>query len=135
MSPDLRVWLRKGSELQLSVSAGAPVLHLVRGRKMNEIRVLDTQRSRRADRWQVWWDGRKVAAFSKVEQAVEAVDYEVAKKGRTWQRAAHEQATWREQPVPADLRDRLLRLRTPGDARCWGQALQLISFAETWRKG
>jgi len=110
------------------------VLHLVRGRKMNEIRVLDTGRVRRADRWQVWWDGRKVAAFSQVEQAVEAVDFEVDRKGRAWARAAHERAGWRESPVPGDLHDQLRRSGTPGDARTWGQALQLLSFAETWRK-
>ena len=73
---------------------------------------------------------KKVAAFSTVEQ-VEAVDYEVDRKGMS--RAAHEHAPWRRAPVPRVLADQLRQERIPGDARTLGEALQLISFSETWR--
>jgi len=107
------------------------VLHIARGRKLSEVRVLDSGRKRRKDRWQVWWDGKKVAGFSTVEQAVEAVDFEVDRKGLG--RAAHEGAKWRRLPVPPVLMDRLRTERIVGDARTWGDALQLVSFAEAWR--
>ena len=107
------------------------VLHIAKGRKLTEIRVLDLGRRGRKDRWQVWWDGRRVAAFSTVEQAIEAVDFEVERKGLG--RAAHEAAAWRRAPVPPPLRATLREERVPGDARTFGQALQLLSFSEAWR--
>ena len=107
------------------------VLHIVKGHRTTEVRVLDLGAKGRKNRWQVWWNGKKVAAFSRVEQAVEAVDFEVDRKGLG--RFAHEAADWRREPVPAELAERLRRERVPGDARTRGSALQLLSFSESWR--
>lgn len=117
------------------------VLHVLRRQgKLSEIRVLDSdavpaarkRRKGRADRWQVWWDGKRVAAFSKVEQAIEAVDYEVEKKGRAWAQAASERAAWRQVPASVELKRALVEARSPGTAETVGDALQLLSFAEAW---
>ncbi len=107
------------------------VLHIARGRKLTEVRVLDRGQKGRKNRWQVWWNGKKVAAFSTVEQAVEAVDFEVDRKGLS--REAHESAPWRREPVPGPLLESLRRERIPGDARTRGDALQLLSFNEAWK--
>jgi len=107
------------------------VLHIAKGRKMTEVRVLDLGQKGRKTRWQIWWNGKRVAAFSTVEQAVEAVDFEADK--RNLGRQAHESASWRREPVPPQLAARLREERVPGAARTWGDALQLLSFAESWR--
>lgn len=107
------------------------VLHIARGQRMSEIRVLDVGKKGRKDRWQVWWDGKKVAAFSTVEAAVDAADFEIAKRGPAWIEAASEYAAWRRGPVPPGLAEAVRTL--PGDARTHGQALQLLSFSEAWR--
>lgn len=111
------------------------VLHILRqGGKMSLIEVLAKGKAGRKDRWHVRWDGRKVATFSKLEAAVEAADFEVERRGRKWSSAAREHAQWRQQPVPPDLAERLIRGQVPGDARTWHDALQLLSFAEHHRR-
>ncbi len=73
------------------------------------------------------WDGKKVAAFSKIEAAVEAVDHEVSVKGRAFAEAAREGADWRREPASAALLDRLRQIAGPSP-RTVGEALQLLSL-------
>jgi superfamily II DNA or RNA helicase len=94
-----------------------------------EVEVLEQGRPGRKDRWRVIWAGKQVAQFSTVEAAVEAVDHEVDRRGPAFAAAARDDAPWRRQPAPAPLLDELQRRRAAGDARSWGQALQLLSWA------
>jgi len=43
----------------------------------------------------VCFDGRVQERFSTIEQAVEAVDYELARKGRSVEASARPEAAWR----------------------------------------
>lgn len=85
--------------------------------------------ARRADRYHVLVDGRKVAHFARLEDAVEAVDHEVAGRGPWAERAARPDASWRRAAVPDDLARRLGALRPPRRARDLGEALALLAFA------
>jgi hypothetical protein len=78
---------RKGLALHFQKASGVycEVLVLVAGQ--------------RGKRWEVSFDGRVVARFSTVEQAVEAVDYEVDMLGA--QASARPEAPWRKRsPAP-----------------------------------
>lgn len=83
----------------------------------------------RGDRYHVLVDGTKVAHFSRLDDAVEAVDHEVGRRGRAAGKAALPGAAWRRAPVPPDLAARLAALRPPRRAAGLGEALALLSFA------
>jgi hypothetical protein len=52
-------------------------------------------RGARGKRWEVCVDGRVQERFSTLEAAVEAVDYEIARRGPAVVASAREQAPWR----------------------------------------
>jgi len=79
---------------------------------------------RRGDRYHVLVGGKKVAHFSRLEEAVEAVDYEVGRLGRRALASARPDAAWRRGAVPAALAKSL-----PRPARDHGEALALACFA------
>lgn len=83
----------------------------------------------RGDRWHVLQDGRKVAHFSRMEDAVEAVDHEVSKRGPWAEKAAHPLAVWRRGAVPAELAAKLAALKPPRRAANLGEALGHLAFA------
>jgi ATP-dependent helicase IRC3 len=60
----------------------------------SEVTVLS--RAARGKRWEVTLDGRVMERFSRLEAAVEAVDYELARFGRAAQSSALPEAAWRE---------------------------------------
>ncbi|MCA8922216.1 MAG: DEAD/DEAH box helicase [Planctomycetes bacterium] len=78
---------------------------------------------RRGDRYHVLVDGRKQAHFSRLEDAVEAVDFEVERLGRSAVAGALPAAAWRREPVPARLAQRL-----PRPVRDHGEAVALACF-------
>jgi superfamily II DNA or RNA helicase len=84
---------------------------------------------RRSDRYHVLIDGKKVAHFARLEEAVEAVDHEVSQRGRWAEEAALPDAPWRREPVAARLAARLAALKPPRVARNTGEALALLCFA------
>lgn len=63
------------------------------------------RRAGRGKIWEVSLDGQSMGRFSRLEEAVEAVDYEVARKGQSVAQSALPQASWR-----ALNRDRALEL-------------------------
>lgn len=85
---------------------------------------------RRSDRYHVIIDGKKVAHFARLEEAVEAVDHEVSKRGRWAEEAASPHAAWRKDPVAQRLAAKLASLKPPRVARNTGEALALLAFAE-----
>lgn len=82
----------------------------------------------RADRYHALVDGRKVAHFSRLEDAVEAVDHEVSKRGPWHERAALPSASWRRGQVPEALARRLAGVKLPRAATNVGEALALLAF-------
>ena len=116
-----------------SLGSRGLALHVARGDgptpRVLEFLVLARGRGR-GDRYHVLADGRTVARFARLEEAVEAVDYEVARRGRSAERAARPEAPWRRGPVPAPLAARLSALRPPRRATSHGEALALLAFAE-----
>ncbi len=101
-------------------------LHVLVDGRQTEVRVQATGKAGRKDRWEVRWEGKTVAKFKEIEQAVEAVDFEVERRGRRFAASAREEAPWRSAPAPPELRARLdaQRLR----ARTHGEALQILSL-------
>jgi len=57
--------------------------------------VVILQRAARGKRWEVSLDGKPRDRFSSIEEAVEAVDYEISRMGAHAVASAREQAAWR----------------------------------------
>lgn len=106
-----------------------------RAGRLSEILLLDHGGRRRSKRWRVHWDGKERARFSRLEEAVEAVDYEVRKLGRVPVQTAYASAPWRRAPVPPELARRLLALPRYQETAAWGDAVALLTLAEHGRAG
>src|SRR5262249_13899123 len=74
--------------------------------------VLVLKRAARGKAWEVVLDGRTMDRFSKMEEAVSAVDYEIGRMGRGPAASALEGAAWRREPssTPPVLAGEALRL-------------------------
>ncbi|MDQ3366832.1 MAG: DEAD/DEAH box helicase family protein [Myxococcota bacterium] len=79
-------------------------------------------RRARGKRWEVVIDGRAVEQFSTIEDAVEAVDHEIASRGRAAQASARHDARWRYEPPPSDV---VARLSAKQHASTHAEALRL----------
>ncbi len=101
---------------------------------LSEVLVLDTAGVRKGGRrWRVTLDGKEMGRFSRLEEAVEAVDYEVRRRGRDVAASAREGAAWRRAAIPAPIAERLAelaRVRPPaGTVSCWGDAMRALAYA------
>ncbi len=115
----------RGLALHACWSAGA-----ARRRKLSEVLVLDgAGAKKRGKRWRVTLDGKEMARFSRLEEAVEAVDFELSRKGRAAAATARPNAAWRAEPVPSWLAERLAALSPPRTADTRGDALQQLVYA------
>jgi ATP-dependent helicase IRC3 len=89
--------------------------------------VLVLARGSRGKRWHVTLDGKLVERFSTVEEAVSAVDYEVARRGPAVAASARHGAPWRRGAPPEPLSTELPQgFRPP---RTLEQALLLAAWA------
>jgi hypothetical protein len=88
-------------------------------------------RGARGKRWEVVIDGRVVERFSTLEGAVEAVDHEIANRGRAAQASARHDAPWRHGPPPADV---VARLRARQRATTHAEALRLVVWEAVTRR-
>jgi ATP-dependent helicase IRC3 len=99
------------------------VLHFERKpARLSEVRVFCARA--RGKRWEVTMDGEVIERFSTIEEAVQAVDYEVGKLGRAAQASALESAAWRRAPPPA-----------PEKASTLGEAMRLGALERVARGG
>ncbi|HET9992274.1 MAG TPA: DEAD/DEAH box helicase, partial [Kofleriaceae bacterium] len=64
------------------------------------IAVTVLKRGARGKIWEVELDGRAMDRFTTLEQAVEAVDYEIDQMGRATSTSARDEAPWRKGPAP-----------------------------------
>jgi hypothetical protein len=83
------------------------VLHFER-RPGSIAEALVVSRVARGKRWEVSLDGEPMARFSRIEEAVEAVDYEVSLMGKLAQASAQDGAAWRNAPAPHGAKARTL---------------------------
>ena len=94
--------------------------------------ILVLSRGQRGKRWVVLWEGREKARFSTLEEAVQAVDYEIEQRGaKTWHSALPD-APWRRAPIGRELAAKVQAVRTSREACNVGEALRLAVFAEVW---
>ncbi len=83
----------------------------------------------RGKRWRVTVADREVARFSRIAEAVEAVDHEVRRRGRQAAGSARPGAPWRREAVPDQLSDALSALNPSRLACSHGEALRLLTWA------
>jgi len=84
------------------------------------VTVLQTSATR-GKRWEIEMDGRPMERFATLEQAVEAVDYEIAQLGRAAEASARDDAPWRQR-------------RAPGSAVTHADALRLVTWHAVVRR-
>jgi hypothetical protein len=95
------------------------------------VEVVVLARAARGKRWEVSVDGKPRERFSTLEEAVQAVDYEVDRHGRAATSSAREGAAWRRAAVPEALASRLPRARTGRHAGTMAEAMRLA----VWDRG
>jgi len=88
-------------------------------------------RGARGRRWEVTLDGRSMERFSTVEEAVQAVDYEVARRGRAVAASARAAAAWRRVGVEAARAAAVATVR-PGARPAF--TLGPVVALETWQR-
>ena len=74
-----------------------------------------------------------MASFSRIEDAVEAVDFEVARMGPGVEASAKPTAAWRFEAVDPDTAQRMADLSPPRRADTEGQAQRLLAWSQYWR--
>ena len=88
-------------------------------------------RGRAGRRWEVTIEGRAVERFATLEEAVEAVDYEIDQRGPAARASARDDAPWRFALPPADA---VARLRERHRATTHGEALRLLVWESVTRR-
>jgi hypothetical protein len=110
-------------------------LHFERARgRRSEALVL--RKAGRGKAWVVEVDGRAMDRYARVEDAVQAVDYEVSRLGRAAEASARDEAAWRREPCPDELAARVAGVRRRGTGPLGlADALALDAFARVHRGG
>ena len=106
---------RHGVGLHFERSPGVPIAVTV------------IKRGARGKIWEIELDNRVMDRCSTLEQAVEAVDYEIAQLGHAASASARDDAPWRARPAPAAL---LGRLRTRDRVTSHADALRLAVWQQ-----
>lgn len=84
----------------------------------------------RGKRWEVAIDQQVMERFSTLEEAVQAVDYEIDRRGRAAAASARDDAPWRYAPAPVELVARLRDKRVTTQA----EALQMAVWEAVTRR-
>jgi len=104
-------------------------LHLLRSAsKVTEVLVLDD--GGRGKRWQVQVDGRERGRFSRLADAVEATEYEVAKMGPNAHASGLPNAAWRQVAVGRELAEMARKARHGRPVDTIAEALAALTYAE-----
>ena len=112
-----------------SLGAAGLALHLSKAPgQMAEILVL--RRRRRGKCWQVTVEGKEVAWFSRVEEAVQAVDFEVGEMGPRAYHSARPEAAWRHLEVEGELAALAKRARRGRPVSTVAEAIAALTYAE-----
>jgi len=117
-----------------SLGRAGLVLHYLRApQKLGEFLVMDSSQPG-AKRYHVFADQRPVATFARLDQAVEAVDHEVAARGPQADASARPDAAWRPLPPSDAQRRALAALRPPGHATTKEEAVRRLAWAKYARR-
>jgi ATP-dependent helicase IRC3 len=92
------------------------------------VEVLVSRTKARGKKWHVQMDGSLIERFSTIEEAVQAVDYEVGRLGRAAQASALERAAWRRGPAPEQATPLPLDPRSGRQIATLGEAMRLAVF-------
>jgi superfamily II DNA or RNA helicase len=92
------------------------------------VEVLVSRTKARGKKWHVQMDGSLIERFSTIEEAVQAVDYEVGRLGRAAQASALETAAWRRGPAPERATPLPLDPRSGLRIATLGEAMRLAVF-------
>jgi len=112
-----------------SLGAQGLALHLSRRPgAMTEILIL--RRGSRGRRWLVSVDGAEVARYSQIEEAVEAVDWEVGEMGPRAHASALPQAPWRQVAADGELARLATKARRGRPVATLAEALAALTYAE-----
>ena len=105
-------------------------LHYARAtRAISSVTVL--ARGARGKRWEVAIDGQTIERFSRLEEAVEAVDHEIERRGRAALASARHDAPWRYEAAPPDV---VARLRARERVTTHAEALRLLAWEAVTRR-
>lgn len=85
---------------------------------------------KRGKRYSVKINDTEVATFSKIIDAVEAVDYEINRMGQIQRMTALEDADWRLADVPESIQAQLQRFHPPRQAEILSDALGYLLYAK-----
>ncbi len=96
--------------------------------KKSEALVL--KRGGRGKVWEIHLDGKLMDKYSRMEEAVAAVDYEIDRMGRGASLTALPGAPWRNAAAPPSLLTDIASARKHGGALNWADALQL----DVWQR-
>ncbi|CAN5493081.1 hypothetical protein BH11MYX1_BH11MYX1_10310 [soil metagenome] len=125
LAPNLEVRAISGNAW-FSLGRHGVGLHFERHGRPTAVTVL--KRGGRGKIWAIELDGRPMARFSTLEQAVEAVDYEIDRMGRGASASARDEAPWRSRPAPEAL---LAQLRSRARVTTYGDALRQAVWEAT----
>ncbi|HVZ87315.1 MAG TPA: DEAD/DEAH box helicase [Polyangia bacterium] len=103
-------------------------LHFQRAGRVSEVLVL--RRPGRGKCWEVVMDGRPMERFSRLEAAVEAVDFELERMGRGAVLSAAPEAAWRRAAAPAGVGE-----AAGSRAANLGEALRLSVWRRFYPRG
>ncbi len=92
------------------------------------VEVVVSRSKARGKKWHVQMDGSLIERFSTIEEAVQAVDYEVGQLGRAAQVSAREGAAWRRGPAPEQATPLPLDPRSGRRIATLGEAMRLAVF-------
>ena len=112
-----------------SLGSKGLALHYFEKNKLQKMEILRIGKKRK-DRYHVLLNDNFQAGFSKIELAVEAVDYEISQKGPQVEANAREDATWRKSPANHVVLQALSQLSPPRTAENISDALGYLLFAE-----
>lgn len=118
------------------ISDPSPAAWLRNELRRREIWVIEVLRKGRAGRYQVYWDGQMKEEFTRLLDAIEAVDYELGRRGPKLWASAQADASWRRAQVPQRLAESL-RLRggkRMAPARSLHEALRQLRWLDRYRR-
>lgn len=110
----------------ISLGASGLALYYRHRGSVAEYLVLDAKG--RGKRYQVLANGRPVARFSRIAEAIEAVDYEIAERGPEASRSARPDAQWRRSALTPSRIAELAACNPPQVARDEGEALRILAW-------
>ena len=96
--------------------------------KLHTVTILQSKKN--GKRYQVKIDDKERASFSKIVDAVEAVDFEIQSMGRIAMLTALDDADWRIAPITDEIRSELKTLHPPRSTEFIGDALGYLLFAQ-----